>query len=165
MQALIAAGVAMSSTAPAVQPASFEAQPLDESMIATALDIRALIDEPRDDVTVIDTRSEQEYIEDGSIPGAVLLDYVGNNFADGTFRPVTHQRIRYIEAGVDLDEGAILFCKTSIRGAQSFLAMYNAGYRNLRLYDGAWVDWVANPMNPIYRAEPELVQLRASDNS
>lgn len=165
MQALIAAGVAMSSTAPAVQPASFEAQPLDESMIATALDIRALIDEPRDDVTVIDTRSEQEYIEDGGIPGAVLLDYVGNNFADGTFRPVTHQRIRYIEAGVDLDEGAILFCKTSIRGAQSFLAMYNAGYRNLRLYDGAWVDWVANPMNPIYRAEPELVQLRAADNS
>ena len=165
LSALQGEGVAMSSQAPTVQTAAFEAEPFDESMIATAGDIRDLIDEPVEDMTVIDTRTETEYLEEGSIPGAVLLDYVGNNFSDGTYRPVNQIRIRYIEAGIDVDEGAILFCKTSIRGAQTYLAMYNAGYRNLKLYDGAWVEWIANPMNPIYKAEPALVELESSDNS
>ena len=163
--ALTETGVAMSDSAPTIQPAQFEAAPFDESMVATSADIRDLIEEPRDDMTVVDTRTETEYLEEGSIPGAVLLDYSQNNFADGTYKPVTQIRIRYVEAGIDVDEGAVLFCKTSIRGAQTYLAMYNAGYRDLKLYDGAWVEWVANPMNPIYRAEPALVELESSDNS
>lgn len=165
LAALTADGVAMSSTAPSPAPAQFQAAPFDESMVISATEIRALIDEPVEGMTVVDTRSETEYLEDGSIPGAILADYVGNNFSDGTYRPVQQIRIRYVEAGIDLDEGAILFCKTSIRGAQTFLAMYNAGYRNLKLYDGAWVEWVANPMNPVFRAEPALAELSASDNS
>ena len=58
-----------------------------------------------------------------------------------------------------------MFCKTSIRAAQTYLAMYNAGYRNLKLYDGAWVEWSANPMNPIFVVEPAVLELNASDGS
>ncbi len=165
LKALQAEGVTMTSSAPSVAAATFQAGPPDESMIITGREVRALVEEPRDDVTIIDTRTKEEYLEEGTIPGSVLLNFVGNNFADGTFRPVRQIRIRYVEAGIDLDEGAVLFCKTSIRGAQTHLAMYNAGYRNLRLYDGAWVEWTANPMNPIYVEEPETMQLQSSDNS
>jgi thiosulfate/3-mercaptopyruvate sulfurtransferase len=165
LSALQGENVTMSSTMPQVTEAVFNAQPLDESMLATTREIRDLIDEPREDLTIIDTRTETEYLEEGTIPGSVLVDYIENNFADGTYKPVTQIRIQYIKAGVDVDEGAVLFCKTSVRGAQTYLAMYNAGYRNLKLYDGAWVEWTANPMNPIYRDEPESVQLNAADNS
>lgn len=164
MQALQAAGVAMSSTAPSVQTAEFTAAAPDESMIATQGEIRDLIDEPQDGLAIIDTRTEEEYLE-GTIPGSILLNYVGNNFADGTYRPVQQIRIRYVEAGIDVDEGAVMFCKTSIRGAQTYLAMYNAGYRNLKLYDGAWVEWSSNPMNPVFIEEPEVLELNSADNS
>lgn len=164
MQALQRAGVTMTADAPAVQSASFTAEAPDESMIATQAEIRDLIDEPEEDITIIDTRTMEEYME-GTIPGSVLLNFTGNNFADGTFRPVRQIQIRYVEAGIDVDEGAVMFCKTSIRGAQTYLAMYNAGYRNLKLYDGAWVEWSGNPMNPVFIEEPEVLQLDASDGS
>jgi thiosulfate/3-mercaptopyruvate sulfurtransferase len=164
LQALQAAGATMSATAPSATPATFTASAPDESMIATQREIRGLIEEPQDDITIIDTRTMEEYME-GTIPGSVLLNYVGNNFADGTYKPVRQIRIRYVEAGIDLDEGAVMFCKTSIRGAQTYLAMYNAGYRNLKLYDGAWVEWSSNPMNPVFIEEPEVLQLQSADNS
>jgi thiosulfate/3-mercaptopyruvate sulfurtransferase len=165
LSALTAQGVAMSSAAPEIQPVEFNAADFDQTMIATVSDIRDLVENPRDDMPIIDTRTETEYLEEGTIPGSILVDYQENNFPDGTYRPATHIRIRYIEEGIDVDSGAVMFCKTSIRGAQTYLAMYNAGYRDLKLYDGAWVEWSANPMNTIYFEEPELIQLEASDNS
>lgn len=163
--ALTRAGAEVVTTAPTVTETSFRVGAFREEMVTTAPEIRSWINDPDPAMSLIDTRSEEEYLRDGSIPGAILLPYQGNNFADGTFRPERHIRIRYLEAGVDFDEGATLYCVTSIRGAQTYLAMYNAGYRNLKLYDGAWLDWTANPLNPIYRAEPATIQLDAADNS
>lgn len=165
LKALEAEGVTMTADAPQVAAANFTAAPLDESMIATVADVRALINEPQTDVALIDTRTETEYLEEGTIPGSILIPYQQNNFADGTYKPVTQIRILYIENGIDFDSGAVMYCKTSIRGAQTYLAMYNAGYRKLKLYDGAWVEWTANPMNQIYFEDPELIELQASDNS
>jgi thiosulfate/3-mercaptopyruvate sulfurtransferase len=62
-------------------------------------------------------------------------------------------RINYLELGVEPDDTVILFCKTSIRGAQTYLALYNAGYRNLKLYDGAWVEWSSKPSLPVQKPE------------
>ena len=93
------------------------------------------------------------------------MDFTKNNFDDGTYRPVQHIRIRYLEQNVDYDDTVIMFCKTSIRGAQTYLALYNAGYRDLKLYDGAWVEWSANPANPIYKPEPDVYKLDSSDQS
>lgn len=165
MNALQAEGVTMTAEEPQVAAATFTAEPLDESMIATMAEVRALVNEPQADMPLIDTRTETEYLEEGTIPGSILIPYQENNFGDGTYKPVNQIRILYIENGIDLDSGAVMYCKTSIRGAQTYLALYNAGYRNLKLYDGAWVEWSANPMNEIYFEEPELIQLQASDNS
>jgi thiosulfate/3-mercaptopyruvate sulfurtransferase len=112
----------------------------------------------------VDTRSLEEYNE-GTIPGSVLLDYSGNNFPDDTYKPVRQIRIRYLEEGIGYDDTVYMYCKTSIRGAQTYLALYNAGYRDLKLYDGAWVEWSANPMNPVYKPEVASFQLDTADNS
>lgn len=163
LQALKRAGHTLETGTPTIQPAVFTAEPLDERMIITAGEIRRHLNEPDPSVVLIDTRTEEEHLE-GHIPGSILIDYAGNNFRDGTFRPVNHIRIKYLQEGIDYEKEVIMYCHTSIRGAQTFLAMYNAGYRNLRLYDGAWVEWTANPMNPVFVPET-TVPLRAPDQS
>ncbi len=164
LAALQREGLEIVTTQPGVQPATFTAAPLDESMIATQKDVRDQVNDPDPATVIVDTRSQEEF-DEGTIPGAVCLNFVDNNFSDGTYKPVQHIRIRYIEAGINYDNSAILFCKTSIRGAQSYLALYNAGYRDLKLYDAAWVEWSTNPMNPVYVPDLEVLLLEASDNS
>lgn len=165
LQSLIATGAPAGASPATITQAAFSATDLDTSMMATTSEIRDWVNNPDPKTHIIDTRTLEEFNEEGTIPGAILLDYAGNNFPDGEYRPPRHIRIRYLEAGVDFDDTAIPFCKTSIRGAQTYLAMYNAGYRNLKLYDGAWVEWTSNPMNPIYVPETLQVPLEASDGS
>ena len=164
LQALLREGLKTDTSIPSVSPAVFKAAPKREDMIISAHEIRGYLNEPSSSVIIIDTRTEDEYMA-GHIPGAELIDYRENNFRDGTFRPVSHIRIKYLEAGIDYKKEVVLYCLTSIRGTQTFLALYNAGYRNLRLYDGAWVEWSANPMNPIHVPEPETMKVRAPDQS
>lgn len=162
-QALLRAGAVTSTTAPTVTPATFRAGPRDESMMVTAREIRAHLDEPNPAVVLIDTRTEEEHLQ-GSIPGSLHMNFIENNFRDGTFRPVNHIQIKYLEQGIDYQKEVWLYCQTSIRATPTFLVMYNAGYRNLRLFDGAFVEWSANPMNPVYVPE-SATPLRAPDQS
>ncbi len=162
--ALTEAGAAVTSAIPEVAPASFSAGPLREDMLISGKEIRKRVENPPGKYVLIDTRSLQEYNE-GTIPGALQLDFSGNNFSDGTYKPVNQIRIRYLEEKIDYDDEIDMFCKTSIRGAQTYLALYNAGYRNLKLYDGAWVEWVSNPMNPVFIPEGAALKLDASDQS
>lgn len=164
LEALKGAGFSVSTTAPTVSPAQFSAAAPRSEMIADRKEVKKVVDEDPANTAIIDTRSQEEYNE-GTIPGSVLLNFIGNNFADGTYRPVRQIRIRYLEEGIDYDDTIYMFCKTSIRGAQTYLALYNAGYRDLKLYDAAWVEWSANPMNPVYKPEVPGFQLNAADNS
>lgn len=164
LQALQREGAMESTAAPVVQAASWSAEPVRSEWIATQSDLRDQVNEPDPDTVLIDTRTLEEYNE-GTIPGSLCLDYAGNNFADGTYRPPRQIQIRYIEAGFDFDQTGIMYCKTSIRGTQTFLALYDAGYRNLKLYDAAWVEWSANPMNEIYVPQTPTIQIEASDAS
>ncbi|SIQ33321.1 thiosulfate/3-mercaptopyruvate sulfurtransferase [Alkalispirochaeta americana] len=164
LEALKREGYSLTTEAPAITPAVFTAQQADKTMMISAAEVRAHLNEPDPSVVLIDTRSDEEFLE-GHIPGALHIDYRQNNFRDGTFKPVNHIRIDYLKQGIDYTKDVILYCHTSIRGTPTFLALYNAGYRSLRLYDGAWVEWTANPMNPVYRPDPETLRLRAPDQS
>ena len=165
LQALLRAKAAVSETLPSTTPEPYRITEERKEMIAVRDDIRQLIDKPRDNAVILDTRSIEEYREEGTIPGSILVDYLENNFRDGTYKPVQQIRIRYLEEKIDYDKEIYMFCKTSIRGAQTYLALYNAGFRNLKLYDGAWVEWSANPMNPVYKPEKPDYMIKTSDIS
>ena len=164
LNALAAAGAAVVTDVPSPARAAFKAGPLNQEMLISTKDIRSRVDDPPANYVLIDTRSLEEFNE-GSVPGAVCLDFSGSNFPDGTFKPVNQIRIRYLEEKIDYDDEVAMFCKTSIRGAHTYLVMYNAGYRNLKLYDGAWVEWISNPMNPVYIPEGAALNLNAADQS
>ena len=164
LNTLAAAGVEVVKTVPSVASASFKAGVLNQDMLISSKDVRSNVENPPADYVLIDTRSIEEYNE-GTIPGSVCLDFNGNNFSDAAFRPVNQIRIRYLEKKIDYNDEVVMYCKTSIRGAQTYLALFNAGYRNLKLYDGAWVAWTATPMNPVYVPEGAALNLNAADQS
>ena len=164
LDALEAAGAVITAEPPAPVPAVFRASAPRSEMIADTAAVRALVDGPDPHTVLVDTRSAEEYAG-GTIPGALSMDYALNNYPDGTFRPVQHIRIRHLEQGIDYDDRVVLFCATSVRAAQSYLALYNAGFRDLRLYDGAWVEWSADPANPVQVPEAAVTRVNAADKS
>jgi len=152
LSALKRAGVTVGNDTVSPASATYTAEAFDSSMMATLDDVKAQVNDPSEDTCIIDTRTIEEYRE-GTIPGSVHINFTNNNFKDDTYKPANQIQILYLENEIQPEDTVIMFCKTSIRGAQTHLALYNAGYRNLKLYDAAWVEWSSKPSLPVYTPE------------
>ena len=69
------------------------------------------------------------------------------------------------DKGIKPDKTIIMFCKTSIRAAQTYVALYNAGYRDLKIYDGAWVEWSADSSLPVETPSGKEAESNFQDGS
>ena len=152
LSALAQTGVELNNDKVSVTTTDYQASELDESMIADLEEVKSQVDNPTEDVCIIDTRTIEEWNE-GTVPGSVHINFVRNNFSDGTYKPADQIQILYLENEISPEDTAIPFCKTSIRAAQTYVALYNAGYRNLKIYDGAWVEWSSNSSLPVQKPE------------
>ena len=138
---------------------------LDSSVIIDKAGVLALLNDPPENCAIIDVRSDEEY-NNGTIPGSVHIEYLKNNFSDITYKPVQQIRILYKDNDIMPEDTVVMFCKSSIRAAQTWVALYNAGYRNLKIYDGAWLEWSSDDSLPVYKPEvPGQVQIRVEDAS
>jgi thiosulfate/3-mercaptopyruvate sulfurtransferase len=43
----------------------------------------------------------------------------------------------------------VSYCQAGIRAAEIYFALRLLGYERVRLYDGSWEDWSANPALPV----------------
>lgn len=164
LKALTDAGAEITKDVPNITATKYTAQDKNIDMIASIDDVKSQVNNPDENVKLVDTRSQEEFNE-GTIPSSILMNYVDNNYNDGTYRSVQDIRIKYLEAGIKPENTAIMYCKTSIRGAQTYLALYNAGYRNLKLYDGAWVEWTKDSTLPIQKPSTTKIDSNEQDNS
>lgn len=164
LQELVRRGLEISTAPVSVQAASFKAEAVDSSLIAELDEVLDQVNTPDKDTVLIDTRSEDEF-NGGTIPGSYHLDYIGNNNNDGTYKSIQNIKILYKDEGIMPNDTIIMYCKSSIRGTQTFLALYNAGYRNLKLYDGAWLEWVLDGSREIQMPEVVQIQSNFQDNS
>jgi len=140
VNALAKEGVEFVQELPEIEEVEFNAEGPNEAYISTKEEIEGYLNEPQDNIVLLDTRTQGEFSA-GTIPGSVLYNYENNNYSTGAFKSPKDIQNDYMEIGITPDQTVVMFCKTSIRGAQSFAALWNAGYRNLKLYDGAWVEW------------------------
>ena len=147
--AIQAAGLTVTDAVPSVTPASFTAgEALGEYNVKMAY-VKDFVDNPREGVTLLDVRSDEEYMTEGKIPTAVMYNYLENYYEDGTFKVKEMTRINYKERGIYPEDEIIIYCRSSFRAAPVFVQLYEAGYRNIKLYDGAFLEWSANASNPI----------------
>ena len=165
LSALKAGGAGITAGEAAAGSSVYKAGSLDSSMLIDKNGVLSLLDDPPENCAIIDVRSDEEY-NAGTIPGSVHIEYLKNDFPDVTYRPVQQIRILYKDAGIMPEDEIVMFCKSSIRAAQTWAALYNAGYRNLKIYDGAWLEWSADDSLPVYIPEvPGEVRIEIQDAS
>lgn len=151
IEALKAAGVSMNTDPVTPQPGTFTAGEPSQNWLATTEDVLAQVNNPNPNVVLLDVRSDEEYLAEGKIPTAIMKNYLTNYYSDNTLKSVETTRINYLQAGIYPENEIIIYCKTSFRAAPVFLSLYEAGYRNLRIYDGAWLEWTSASDRPIDR--------------
>jgi thiosulfate/3-mercaptopyruvate sulfurtransferase len=166
-------GRLLSSEIPSVQATSFGVSPR-AGWIANKADVIAALDDP--DTLIIDCLSREQYRGDGDsdlwgprsghIPGAVNVPALANidpelgtatsaereqllnNRESFTFNDQETLAALYLEAGVAPDRKIITYCGRGFAGSCGLLALKVLGHQNVRLYDGSWSEWSADPGLP-----------------
>lgn len=128
---------------------------VQKNLIVSLDYLKSQINMPDENTVIIDTRSYEEYMA-GTIPGSVHIEYIWNNYSTGEYKSARDLQIVYIDKGIKPDMKLILFCKTSVRAAQTYAALKDAGYKDVRIYDGAWLEYeaVENPEPPSESTPP-----------
>jgi thiosulfate/3-mercaptopyruvate sulfurtransferase len=102
-----------------------------------------LIYEEKDkpETIIIDARSPQEHFQ-ARIPGSILHNYeegFGNN--GKMIKDIEILRQDFEKIGITKDKQIICYCHAGIRAAHTYLQLKQAGFENVRLYDGSIIDW------------------------
>ncbi len=93
------------------------------------------------ETTIIDARTPQEHLH-ARIPGSILHNYdegigdMGKMIKDAEMLKQGFEKI-----GITQDKQIICYCHSGIRAAHTYLQLKQAGFANVRLYDGSIIDW------------------------
>jgi thiosulfate/3-mercaptopyruvate sulfurtransferase len=129
------------------EPAAFSARP-GAGLRRSMAEVRALVD--RGDVRLVDCRMEETFSASaGRIPGATRLPAPTLVGDDGRFRRGEEVAALAAAAGVDRDGPTLLYCGGGVSAAAVLVALREAGFDNLSLYDGSWSEWSRHEENPV----------------
>jgi thiosulfate/3-mercaptopyruvate sulfurtransferase len=105
---------------------------------------------------LVDVRKPEEYagtaeteLRKGHIPGAVNLNYELTLDAKGMYKSNEELKALFESKGITTDKTIILYCETSVRAGTLFLSLKGLGYPNVKVYDGAYIEWQATSSNKV----------------
>ena len=84
----------------------------------------------------------------GHIPGARNLPFGSLYNADGTFKSRDELRRLFADAGVDSSSQFTASCGSGVTANSLIFAAHLLGNDDVRLYDGSWSEWGADPATP-----------------
>ena len=148
-----AARVPLTAAPASAKAVAFTPKP-NKAIIATIDEVKTGMGNPN--VIIVDARAANEYngtsenpVSKGHIKGAINIEYKEFLEDDGAFKPVDDIKAVAKKHGLDPGKEIIAYCVTSVRACPIFIALTNAGYNNVKVYDGAYNEWVADPKNPV----------------
>lgn len=141
--------------------------PIDEAaagVMLTQEDMLAAIDDPQ--VVILDVRDVDEWVgtssspygvdfcpRKGRIPGAVWLEWYRmmkpNEDGIQVFKNREELQAECRTVGIDPDTRVYLYCFKGARASNTFVALKQAGVKDVRLYFGSWNEWSRDPSLPI----------------
>ncbi|MCG8310696.1 MAG: sulfurtransferase [Cytophagales bacterium] len=133
-----------------IVPATFTAR-TDRSKIATMDEVKA------GGATIIDARSPQEFngaaateLRKGHIPGAINIEFKNMMDAKGKMKSAEALKKIFAAAGVTKDNKVIIYCESGVRAGIVYFALTSVlNYSNVKIYDGAYLEWQANAGNKV----------------
>ncbi len=131
-----------------VKKTSF-APAVNASILATMADVK------KGGIQLIDARAAAEFNgsdgkSKGHIPGAKNIEFKQVLNADGTMKSATDLSATF--AGIDKSKPVVLYCETSVRAGIIYIALTSVlNYSNVKVYDGAYNEWISDQSNKIVK--------------
>jgi thiosulfate/3-mercaptopyruvate sulfurtransferase len=107
---------------------------------------------------IVDARSAARFAGEGAephqglapghIPGSKNLPQARLFNADGSWKQGEELRAAFEEAGVDLAKPMVTTCGSGVTAAVLLFGARLLGKEDVKLYDGSWAEWGADPATP-----------------
>ncbi|MEN8116419.1 MAG: sulfurtransferase [Bacteroidota bacterium] len=140
--------------APAKVGATTFTPKVDDAQLANMADVKKAIG--NSSYVLVDARTPEEYagtaeteLRKGHIPGAVNVNYETVLDSKGMLKPNDALKSMFESKGVTSDKTAIVYCETSVRAGVVYLALKGLGYTNVKVYDGAYLEWQSTASNKV----------------
>lgn len=97
---------------------------------------------PGAELTLLDTRTQGEF-DQGHLPGAIPWDWFNAVPPDSwdCAREPEELRVEWGKLGIDPSHEIVVYCRSGMRAAHTYVVLKHAGYPRVRLYDGSWQEW------------------------
>lgn len=162
-QAWLAEEMPVSTEVPTPEAKTFPVKEEAASVMLTAEDMLGALDAP--DIVKLDVRDVDEWVgtssspygidfcpRKGRIPGAVWLEWY-RMMKPGEEVPVFKSKAELqaecATVGIDPDSTVYLYCFKGARASNTFVALKEAGVKDVRMYFGSWNEWSRNHELPI----------------
>jgi thiosulfate/3-mercaptopyruvate sulfurtransferase len=110
-----------------------------ERKLVVSLEYLKIVSEEENTV-IIDARNSSE-VAAGKIPGSINIFFTNNNYPNGEFQSVRNIQLTYLKSGIKADDKIIIYCYSGMRSANTYVALKNAGFEDVRIYDGSWLEY------------------------
>lgn len=169
-EAWTAEGLPVTTEVPTPAPKTF---PVDASASSVMLTAQDMLDAVGNDAIVkLDVRDVDEWVgtssspygidfcpRKGRIPGAVWLEWY-RMMKPGESAPVFKSKeelqAECATVGIDADTPVYLYCFKGARASNTYVALKEAGVKDVRLYFGSWNEWSRDPELPIETGHPGM---------
>lgn len=172
-QAWTAAGLPTSTEAAYPTPKTFPLSDKGASLMVDVKEMLAAVDNPA--VIKLDVRDVDEWVgtssspygpdfcpRKGRIPGAKWLEWyrMMKPTAEGPrFKSKNEILAECATVGISPNTPVYLYCFKGARASNTFLALKNAGVKDVRMYFGSWNEWSRDPSLPIEEGLPTDAKL------
>lgn len=167
------AGMPVSTEAVTPVPAVFPTDLSQADVMLTKDDVAAALGT---DTVLLDVRDVDEWIGDssspygkdfaprkGRLPGATWLEwyrFMKPSSQGPVFKSPDEIRAECATAGVSPGDTVYLYCFKGARASNTFLALKQAGFTDVRMYFGSWNEWSRDEKLPIETGLPVVKSLK-----
>ncbi|MBM4055825.1 MAG: sulfurtransferase [Planctomycetes bacterium] len=167
LSAWIKAGFPVTEKISTPKPTDFSLN-LNNRIMATKDDVLKLLHNPS--VTLLDDRDEVEWLgkssspygvdfapRKGRIPGAKWIEwyeFMDQTLAVPAFKSKEEIQKLCAKQGISPNDDIVIYCFKGSRASNTYVALKESGFKNLRVYFGSWNEWSRHPELPIEEGPP-----------